>query len=287
MTASPRWLVLGATGRLGRAIGRLGVAGRWMGVARRPPHHAMPWQDFAAAARQELGQWQHGLEQADAILDLCAFDAADAAMLVEAAAKVGRYPRLVVASSIADRPVAMWSRADDAATPWPEPSDTYGFGKRAMAEYLRTHWRGPLVIARLPMLLAADAADDRAATWLHAMVAQGHVDVGGDGQHRPAWLDTDTAAALLGRLAEQAHVDGTVTLGHPAPARARDLAAALGPALGVPLAVRTGQRGGILGGGDEPLEVGKMLQLWPALQWRSAEAMWQGWARATYVGAKG
>jgi hypothetical protein len=114
------------------------------------------------------------------------------------------------------------------------------------------------------------------------VVADKVVTASGDGGHRPAWLDMPTAAMLLGALATRTDVTGCVTLNHPAAATARVLAEAVGPALGLEVAVRLGAKtsDGLLCGGDEPLDVSRMSALWPERTWPAAVTLWRDWLRA-------
>lgn len=279
----PLWLVLGATGRLGQALRRARPDVRWVGVARRPPADPQPGQPFVVAARSEVASWAPWLARADAVIDLCAFGPDDGRHLLQAAALAGRWPRLVVAGSIADRPAAAWGLADTAAAPWPPPEDGYGYGKRALAELLTADWAGPLAIARLPRVLVGGLPGERDARWLCAAIASGQAGVGGDGGWQPAWLDAADAAGLLASLAGESMRCGLVTLAKPGSWTAASLVAALAEATSKPIGVVPHASDGPLASGDERLDLSQMQAWWPSWPWRDGHQVWTQWACSVYA----
>lgn len=206
------------------------------------------------------------LADADRVLHLCLHAEAHAEALLAAAGRTGRWPRLVVASSIAERPFAAWQLPDDAATA--PPDDPFGAGLRAVSERILAQWPGA-AIALLPQLVTPDDPQDHLALWARQS-QRGALAVPGSGRQRPALLHVDDAAELLLDLARRADVHGRVTLAHPEPATALELAHAVASGAGHPTAALVaGSDNRIVSAGDERLNLQRMTALWPARPWVS------------------
>lgn len=225
--------VLGATGRLGRAIGRRASqspdhAASIRGLARHAPTESAPWARFIAADRHDADAVRRLIDGADVIIDLCAFDAGDADALLEAWRLCIQPPRgLVFASSLAARPRDRWgspvSNGPGGSSPQ-APSggaldpvdgvdlDSYGAGKRAA----RLRYERALSVLGvnvttllLPQVLALDDLSPRELRYLTDAQAHGVAFVPGSGAQRPcvvramdaaesAWLCALRSRASLG-----------------------------------------------------------------------------------------
>lgn len=277
------WLVLGATGRLGRSliaeVAQRIPRERLQAAARHAPQPGTLPGLFVQADAGDARALQPLLASARVVLHCCGLDQAKAQALTTAAAAVDRWPTLVVASSIAARRPADWTLAED--TPTPDPDDEFGRGLSLGNRWLTAHWQGPLHIALLPQLVATGEPRDRLAQWLQR-ARQGQASIAGTGRQRPALLVATDAARLLADLGERSDSTGTTQLANPRQESALDLAKALLEGAGlaeVPL--KTGSDDRALSGGDERLNLGKMLALWPNYPWpslldqlRAAAATW-------------
>lgn len=206
------WAVLGATGRLGRALQAALPAGVVVhGLARQPPPLSAPVSaaphSFVAGHRRDVGRLRAVLDGCDAVLDLCGMDGDDAAALVEAWTGCERPPRrLVLASSLAERRPARWSEHPSghaALEHEPPPEDDYGQGKRALRAGCVAGLPVDVQICSLllPQLLAVDDDDSRQRAYLEAALTEGVLRLPGGGTQRPCVVAVETAAAALVALA--------------------------------------------------------------------------------------
>lgn len=278
------WLVLGATGKLGQPlVGELAHrhgSQSVVGAARHPPKITGLLGHFLEVDAEDGLRLAELLPRCHAVLHLCAHDRPRAQALIAAAAQVGHWPTLVVASSIAERRPQDWLLSEDQVTS--PPQDAFGLTLREANDQLLAGWQGPLHIALLPQLFAAGDPRDRLAMWL-AEADHGALGLPGTGQQHPALIDVLDASRLLADLAELPRGVGRVVLGHPQPQTAMAIAQAALAGSGqsqVPIAL--GGAGRALSGGDERLNLGKQQRLWPDYPWqpllqqvRTAAATWQ------------
>lgn len=257
-------VVIGATGRLGRAVLRSLGTQPVTAVARRPPNHRSSGVTWLAIDCGDVAAMTQAVSGTRWVLHLTLSGQPEVDALLSATAGLAERPRLVVASTIAERPLSSWSGPDDLQAPM--PTDEYGRARRMASDTLLAQWPSAAV-ALLPQLLVADDPSDRLALWAH-QARQGVVQVPGTGEQRPALLDVDDAAGLLLDLCRRPQVWGRLTLGHPRPVRAIELARAVAQATGSPEAsYATGATNRAVSAGSEPLGLDRQGQLWPSRQW--------------------
>ena len=252
--------VLGATGRLGRAVVRALGPHRVIGLSR----HAAPNLQIRhiTGDRRDVLALQRAIADADAVVDLCGFDADDAQALLRA---VARPKPLIAVSSIAERVPAWWDRAETDLGPLPD--DPYGTGKRAYSTLLLQRWRGPLLVPLSPQLLVADDPDERSLAYLRA-AQSGTVAVPGTGQQRVATVAACDVAHLFDRWLAAPTLSGRVQISHPHPESLADLVQALLAGAGLTAALAFGGQSGQHSGGEELLDLSLQNQLWPDYPWQ-------------------
>lgn len=245
--------VLGATGRLGRVVvARARADGAAVrGLARRAPSPPWPTGAFVAADCRDVDALVEVLDGADVALHLCAFEAADADALLAAWARAPSPPRrLVLASSMAERPLAAWASepADFAALDAePAPEDAYGAGKRVVRQRLLAGLRHADVAISVLLL---------PQVWDAARIAVGErVGQIAEPEARPCVVSPETAAAALWGLARA----------EPALPGPWQLAPAQRPTRAEWLA-RTGGVD-VFSRGDEPVAGARLRAALPALPW--------------------
>ena len=255
--------VLGASGRLGRAVVQALGPHRVVGFGHSTPHPQVA--RWLAGDRRDAVALQQALAGVVGIVDLCGFEGADGQALVTAAMAVGgdQLP-LIVASSLAERTPELWARPETELGPLPR--DAYGAGKRALSDHCLAHWRGPCLIALLPQLLIADDPEERALAYL-ATGQRTSVAVAGSGQQRPATVAACDVAHLFARWLERPQPSGRVQISHPQPLPLTDLVAALLIGAGQNLPIQPGATRGPHSGGDETLDLGQQARLWPDYPW--------------------
>ncbi len=206
-----RLVVIGATGRIGRALQRRVGCAALRGLARHAPVDSATWADFVQADRRDHAALLRLLDGADVIIDLCAFEAPDSDALVRAWAACARRPRLLIlASSLAERSPARWATPIDpqiGLAHEPPPSDAYGLGKRAArtsAETGLSALGAHVITLLLPQVLATDDRDARERRYLDDAQRLGHAQLAGDGQQRPCVITADDAATVMVALAGDA-----------------------------------------------------------------------------------
>ncbi|MBM4343838.1 MAG: NAD(P)-dependent oxidoreductase [Deltaproteobacteria bacterium] len=256
--------VLGASGRLGRAVVPALGGARVLGVGRRG---ADTWvRAWYFVDRRDRDGLRIVLDQADAIVDLCGFGRDDAQVLLDVC------PRpipLVFASSLAERDPAHWSRP--LADLGPEPADGYGQTKRHASDLLLAHWPGPLLVALLPQLLSLDDRGERALEYLRQAEATGAVRLPGTGEQRPAVLEVASVAAVFALWLAHPQGRTRVQFGHPQPQPLRALVAALLQGAEVQAELRHGAQRGPHSAGDEHLDIGALRLLVPEFAPRSLD----------------
>ena len=261
--------VLGATGRLGRAV----VAGlgkeRVRGLARHAPVDAQDWEGFVVSDRTDATGLHRALAGAAAVVDLCAFDDRDADALCTAARKVGLADvPLVWASSLAERSPASW--ADLEASDAVGVSDSYGTGKLAARKAFVADWPGPTCGLLLPQLVALDDANARELAYLHDARALGFARLPGTGAQRPALAPLAAVAAAIVRLVSLLPLPPSLALSHPQPQPLTLLVSAL--LAGARLPTRTAPHPdphwrGPHSAGDETVDLRHQQALLPDLAW--------------------
>lgn len=256
MSRSPRSIaVLGATGRIGRPLvaGAAAAGVQVYGLARRTPASVEGFARWVEGERRDPAAVARAIDGADAVIDLCAFDTADADALVAAWEQLATPPRRwVFASSMAERPIARWAqhpadfRALDAE---PAPADGYGAGKRRVRQRVAAALvpRGVAVVALLlPQVWDAAALQGR---------RQGAGGSAASAQGRPCVVVVETVvAALLALASDRADVAGPWQL---APAMRPERAALLAATGGVD----------VFSSGDEPVDGAPLRAAFPALPW--------------------
>jgi nucleoside-diphosphate-sugar epimerase len=243
-----RVLVLGSTGRLGRAVVAALPGHAVTGLARHAPAQIQ-------ADRKDLARLATLLADADAVIDLCGFTPDDAEVLVQAAGKTLR--RLIFASSLAalQRPDA--------------PMDDYGRGKATMARTYRDHWPGPVTTLLLPQLIARDA-HARERVYLDDARTLGHAQLPAPGMQKPALAQVEVVADLIARLLDLDTPPAELPVAHPDPQPVRALVLALLQGAGLPgqTVVHPDPRWrGPHAGADEPVDPMPLRALVPTLHW--------------------
>lgn len=240
-------VVLGASGRLGRAVVPALGGARVLGVGRRG---ADTWvRAWYFVDRRDRAGLAAVLDQADAVVDLCGFGADDAQVLLDLCA---RPIPLVFASSVAERDPHWWSRPERELGP--EPADGYGLGKRHASALLLERWPGPLLIALLPQLLALDDRAERALEYVRQAEATGAVRLPGSGEQRPAVLEVASVATVFALWLAQAEGRARVQFGHPQPVALRELVGALLAGANVQAELRHGAQRGPHSAGEESVD---------------------------------
>ncbi|MCO4760118.1 MAG: NAD(P)-dependent oxidoreductase [Myxococcales bacterium] len=208
--------VIGATGRVGRALQRRFGTARLRGLARTAPIDHDQWDSFIAADRSNVPALTALLDGCAVVIDLCAFDASDSAVLANGWAACKRPPhRLILASSLAERAVSCWHLPidrDHGLKAEPGPTDAYGMGKRAArlrAEAEISDFGGQVISLLLPQLVAPDDPHARELTYLKDAQSRGLVRLPGSGQQQVCVVSTDDVATIIASLA------GDVDLPHP------------------------------------------------------------------------
>jgi len=285
----PTFAVIGATGRVGRALQRAVGVGRLAGMARRAPADAPDWQHFGVADRRDVTSLRAVLDGADVAVDLCAFTLGDMSPLLEAWAACARPPRLLLlASSLAERAPERWSTAispENGLRSEVAPADPYGAGKRSArlaAEATIPGLGGHVITLLLPQLLAIDDPAARERTYLRAARDLGAAQLPGDGQQRPCVVASDDVAHLLVALAsagvaclQAAGVRTTVL--QVAPRRQPSVAtlvSALLAGAGLPGAMAPHPEPSWRGphsGADEVVDASRLRQWLPGLAWIDLE----------------
>lgn len=249
--------VLGASGRLGRAVVPALGGARVLGVGRRG---ADTWvRAWYFVDRRDRMGLKPVLDQADAIVDLCGFGRDDAQVLLDLS---DRPIPLVFASSVAERAPALWSRPESDLGL--EPDDGYGQGKRHASDLLLSNWPGPLLVALLPQLLSLDDRSERALDYVRQAAATGAVRMPGTGDQRPAVLEVASVATVFALWLALPTGRARVQFGHPQPAPLRALVAALLDGADVSGELRHGAQRGPHSAGDELLHTATLAQLVPA-----------------------
>lgn len=273
--AVQRIAVLGATGRLGRALQLRLADQRLIGLARRPADGVAaqgPTLTLHLGDRRDPRVLAPLLAEADAVVDLCGFDAADAAALLEAAQLAGRRDlALVACSSLAERPWSHWGRAEDLDAPLPD--DGYGRDKRRYSQALLDRWPGACLALLLPNLVETAPPDPRLQAWWRQARASGVAEVPGDGDQRPALLTTALAADLIARLlGPPLAARGRLAVAVPAPPTVGELAEALFAAMRPTPRLQRGGPRGLFSAGAEPVALGKLAATLPDYPWPSLSA---------------
>lgn len=263
---SERIILLGATGRLGRALQTRLRGHQLIGLARRP-QGVEPSMALELGDRRDTALLARLVERADLIVDLCGFDALDAQALIDAAQLANRSDLpLIACSSLAERPWSQWNQPEAAASPLPQ--DGYGRNKRLYSQALIDHWPGPCLVLLLPNLLETSPVDPRLLRWWQQARATGVAEVPGDGSQKTALLTSDLAADLIALLGgHPPPLRGRLALAVPHPPAVLDLAQALFLAMDPPPRLKPGGPQGIFSAGPEPVNLQRQAELLPAYPW--------------------
>ncbi|MSP91626.1 MAG: hypothetical protein EXR79_07460 [Myxococcales bacterium] len=266
---TPHLTLLGATGRLGRALQRT-TTQACVGLSRRVPLAAGLHRHVRGDCCDPVAL-AAALHGAGAVVHLCAFDAAAAESANAAAHALGLAGvPLVFASALAERGQAAWQEPEDADLA-ADPGDAYGCGKHAARVAFERGWPGPVLSVRLPQLAAWDDPTCRESTYIDSVRATGTAWLPGSGEQRPAVVPTDTAAALmLAWLAAHPQESARVAAAHPAPRPLRVLVEALLVGAGLPPHTAPHpdcQWRGPHSSSDEAVASGAALRWLPAPQW--------------------
>ena len=199
MTTS--WAIIGATGRLGRALCEQLSANPITGLARNKPSSTQPFKRFIVADCRSPAALSEALQDADIVVHLCAFGREDALSLARAIAVLPRPPRLVVlASSLAERPPERWQTGEHEIEKDPPLEDEYGLGKQAARQTLEAQSDVPVLSLLLPQLASGDDQTAREIDYLRDAQTLGYAQVAGDGTQRPALTTTVAVAGLIATL---------------------------------------------------------------------------------------
>ena len=277
MSRSALVFVLGATGRLGRALGRVTGDIRLVGCARGRSSSltALPgYEALHQLDRADTASLSETLSEADVVIDLCAFNAHDCENIF--AALRGRAARRVVlASSVAERPPERW--LSDEPEGWdsePLSGGAYGEGKRearVRAELLAAESDLSLATVLLPQIVCPDDPQARDLAYVREAQAGGPVSMPGDGDQRPCVATVEQAAEALLGLALHIVEPGTVDRYQLAPTqspRLSQLVEALLQGAGVEGELAPGRQGrGPHSGATERVQGGRLRTLLPAIDW--------------------
>ncbi len=269
---STTWAIIGATGRLGRALrARLGDC-RVHGLARHEPQPGHGFDRFLVADRRDPAALDSMLDGAQVIVDLCAFDGADVAPLVSAMAACTAPPRLLIlASSLAERPVSRWPLPASEMGDDPPLRDAHGLGKRAARTAFADLLATPTLTLLLPQLLCTDDPNARERVYVEQALRSGHALLPGNGRQRPAVAPVAGVAQTIVALSSHRWTDSEVV--QVAPPRGPTVIALVEALLsGAGLAPRwqlheeQGWRGPH-SDADEVVHSGRLQQLAPDLSW--------------------
>ncbi len=251
--------LLGATGRLGRAVVRQRSAHAIVGLARSGGCEIAGDRNRPELLRQLL-------HDKDTVIDLCAFVPQDAQLLCDAAKGLNLQDiPLVFASSIAARWVQDWPTpiaADEAL-----PHDAYGRDKALTAQVFARHWPGPVCTLLLPQIVALDDASARELAYLRDAKQYGYARISGDGAQKVALVDADTAAQIIWQ-ALQLRLNATLQLAiaHELPLHA--LVLALLEGAGLPAKWRAlGNARGPHSQRDEIVDLSQFHEHFPQQKW--------------------
>lgn len=263
---SERIILLGATGRLGRALQTRLRGQPLIGLARRP-RRVEPSMTLELGDRRDTALLARLIERADLIVDLCGFAAQDAQALLDAAQLANRTELpLIACSSLAERPWSQWNQPESAASALPD--DPYGRNKRLYSQALIDHWPGPCLALLLPNLLETSPVDPRLLRWWQQTRATGVAAVPGEGSQKTALLTSDLAADLIALLGgHPTPLRGRLALAVPQPPVVLDLAHALFFAMDPPPRLKPGGPQGIFSAGPEPVNLKRQAELLPAYPW--------------------
>lgn len=263
---SERIILLGATGRLGRALQTRLRGHQLIGLARRP-QRVEPSMTLEIGDRRDTALLARLIDRADLVVDLCGFDALDALALLDATQLANRTELpLIACSSLAERPWSQWNQPETAASPLPE--DSYGRNKRLYSQALIDHWRGPCLALLLPNLLETSPVDPRLQQWWQQTRASGVATVPGDGSQKTALLTSDLTADLIALLGgHPTPLRGRLALAVPQPPAVLHLAQALFAAMDPPPLLKPGGPQGIFSAGPEPVHLQRQAELLPDYPW--------------------
>ncbi len=193
-----RWAIIGATGRLGRALCEQLSGQTIAGLARHEPPSPLSFERFITDDCQEPTALSEVLRDAEIVFHLCAFGREDALALAAAIAVQPRAPRLVVlASSLAERPPERWQTPEDEIGQDAALEDGYGLGKQAARLTLESEVDAPVLSLLLPQLVCDDDLEAREIDYLRDAQDLGFARVAGDGSQRPALTTTAAVAASI------------------------------------------------------------------------------------------
>ncbi len=257
-------LIVGATGRLGRAVVAALGPTNVRAVARNRCEIAEQWPSFVAADAANAKALRPLLQGVRAVVHTALFQPDQAIALLQADPPPGL--PLLWFSSLAARPLSVWTEPPQAPS-W-QPLDEYGQGKYEVERLLTARWPGPVTTVLISQVVAVDDAKAREIKYLQDFASTGSIAVAGLAQNRPAVIDAGTAAAWVAwALQQKDQALGPVYLTHPHPEPLQVLLEALlrGAGLG-PLRLRapsSGQRT-VHSGSDEVVRLHEMLAQLPA-----------------------
>ncbi len=290
---SQRIAIIGATGRLGRALCRQLGAGRIVGVARHP---ARGFEGaFVSGDARDVDTWRRALAGADAAVHMCAMTERDGLSAARGAIGAGFSGPLVNVGAIAARIPRRWGLPEpDDWRDEPPVNDDYGRGKRAAAVALERGWPGAVTTLLLPGVLVADDPHDRLLAYAE-MARGGDVLVPGSGRQRVAVVTArDVAAVIEAVLAKPARADRRALLqvAAPEPCRLFRLVEAVLRGAGLPTTWRPHpdrDHRGPHSGGEELVQAARLHALLPGFAWDDpalvCEEMGRRWsARAGAAG---
>lgn len=260
MQTEPKHLaLLGATGRLGRAVMRQGGSRAIVGMARGSGAEI-------TGDRQQLHLLQKLLRGADGVIDLCAFVPAEAEQLCETANALHLQDvPLVFASSLAARRVDAWPTPIGAAEALPD--DDYGRQKALTAQVFQRRWPGPVGTILLPQVVALDDPRARELAYIRDAQRLGYARISGNGSQKVALIDAGTAALVL-LQALQIKQSVTLQLAIPHQLPLHTLVLALLAGAGLPAQWRPqGETRGPHSQSDERVDISQFTQQFPQQIW--------------------
>ncbi|MBP48240.1 MAG: hypothetical protein CMH53_09920 [Myxococcales bacterium] len=282
---SPIIAVIGATGRVGRAIGRLGDGVHLIGCARHEPTGEesasdLGYEQMHVLSRLDRSRLTEFIAPASAVIDLCAFGAQDIESL-NASVDVGGPRHLVIASSLAERPLESW--ADEEHETWddePISGGEYGQGKRLVRQIAERYWLEAgrsVTTVLLPQIVAPDDAHAAELAYLREARSSGMVTLSGSGEQRPCVATTAQAAAALLGLALSTEASESVARYQLAP-RASPKLSELVEALLQGAQVKARLQGGRSGrgphsGASEVVDAARLRARIPQLDWSQSSVL--------------
>ncbi len=277
----PTIAVVGASGRIGRAVIRRLGAPAVSGLDRSPGPGVGALGRHVRGDRHDAAALAAAVDGCRVVIDTCCFDERDADALLDgldrARGATALPIRVVSLSSLAERPSQRWQMAESTCGDPTERAllaasgEPYGLGKRAARERLEAAMPGRVISLLLPSVLVEDDAGSRLLGYLQDSGRGGAALIAGTGRQRlsiaPAAGVAEVIAAIV---ADPIFPAGALHVAPPTPVVLGSLVEAL--LVGAGLAPRWLRHPdpawrGPHSGGDELVMTDRLQSLLPALTW--------------------